>query len=239
MTTDTYFEALSAALRTAGVTEDQIASTVAELRGHLAETDSPPEEEFGTAEEFAARLGGTAPLAAEPSDGAETWVWTADLYSDRRLLAVHGDQGWEVEGLDPLGRFVCRRVPGAALRWEYRRELIGGKRRDGVLDRLTPEGWELCGEWTVFAYFKRPKAASEGPAGALDVLPERPGRRLFLSHKGKALLAIWTLLVVGVVGVTLVNVFDMPAYTTPFVAMLGATGALIGLRRDAAKGRQG
>ncbi|MEU9862227.1 hypothetical protein AB0D99_15270 [Streptomyces sp. NPDC047971] len=235
----TYFDTLAAALREAGVPAEQIAATVAELRGHLAETDSAPEEEFGPAEEFAARLGGTAPVAAEPADRAETWVWTADIYSDRRLLALHGDQGWEVEGLDTLGRFMCRRVPGAALRWEYRRELISRKRRDEVLDRLTPEGWELCGEWMIFAYFKRPKAASEGPAATLDALPERPGRWLFLSRKGKVLLTVWMLMVIAAVGVTLVGVFDMPAYTTPFVALFGATGALIGLKRDAAKGCQG
>lgn len=235
----TYFDELTAALRGTGVPADQIASTVAELRGHLADSGTSPEEEFGPAADFAARLGGTVPAAAEPAGKAETWLWTADIYNDRRLLALHGDQGWEVEGLDTLGRFMCRRVPGAALRWEYRRELISGKRRDEVLDRLAPEGWEICGEWMLFAYFKRPKAASEGPAGALDALPERPGRWLFLSRKGKALLAVWMLLVLGAVAVTLVGVFDMPAYTAPFVALFGATGALVGLKRDAAKGCRG
>ncbi|MEU6878190.1 hypothetical protein [Streptomyces sp. NPDC046712] len=234
-----YFDELSAALRGAGVPAEQMASTVAELRGHLAETGSSPEEEFGPAADFAARLGGTAPVAAEPAEKAETWLWTADIYNDRRLLALHGDQGWEVEGLDTLGRFKCRRVPGAALRWEYRRELISGKRRAEVLDRLTPEGWEMCGEWTVFAYFKRPKAASEGPAAALDTLPARPGRWLFLSRKGKLLVAVWLLMVIGAVSVSLVDVFDMPPYTVVFVSLFGLVGALIGLKRDAIKGCQG
>ncbi|MGW6566838.1 hypothetical protein [Streptomyces sp. NPDC054975] len=235
----TYFDELTSALREAGVPAEQIASTVAELRGHLADTGTSPQEEFGPAADFAARLGGTMPAAAEPAEKAETWLWTADIYNDRRLLALHGDQGWEVEGLDTLGRFMCRRVPGAALRWEYRRELISGNRRDAVLDRLTPEGWEMCGEWMLFAYFKRPKAASEGPAGALDTLPERPGRWLFLSRKGKALLAVWLLTVVAAVVTTAVGAFDLPPSMALFAALFGLAGGVIGLKRDAAKGCQG
>ncbi|MFD0147591.1 MULTISPECIES: hypothetical protein [unclassified Streptomyces] len=234
-----YFDELTAALRGAGVPAEQIASTVAELRGHLSDTGTSPEEEFGPAAGFAARLGGTAPVAAEPAEQAETWLWTADIYNDRRLLDLHGDQGWEVEGLDTLGRFMCRRTPGAALRWEYRRELINGKRRDPVLERLTPEGWELCGEWMLFAYFKRPKAASEGPAAALGTLPERPGRWLFLSRKGKALLAVWLIMVLAAVVATTVGAFDLPPYTALFAALFGAAGGAIGLRRDAAKGCRG
>ncbi|MGW7433092.1 hypothetical protein ACWGIN_26550 [Streptomyces sp. NPDC054861] len=235
----TYFDELATALRAAGVPAEQITATVSELRGHLADAGSSPEEEFGPAARFAARLGGTAPTAAEPDGGAETWLWTADIYNDRRLLAHYGDQGWEVEGLDGLGRFRCRRVPGAALRWEYRRELISGKRRAEALDRLTPEGWEMCGEWTVYAYFKRPKAASEGPAGALDTLPARPGRWLFLSREGKALLAVWAVLVAAMVAVVFFGALDLPPLTVVFAALFGLAGGLIGLKRDAAKGCQG
>jgi len=207
-----YFDDLSAALRSAGVPEEQIAATVADLRGHLAETGADPEEEFGPAGRFAAQLGGLAPEPGEPDATAEHWTWTADIFNDRRMLAVHGDQGWEVESLDPLGRFVCRRVPGVALRWEYRREVIGGRRRARVLDELSPEGWELCGEWLVYGYFKRPKAATAGPAGALDVLPETPRRWLFLSRPGKVVLGAWALLVLAAMVACFVGALGMPGF---------------------------
>ncbi|MET9957066.1 hypothetical protein ABZ135_36700 [Streptomyces sp. NPDC006339] len=144
-----------------------------------------------------APLGGLAPEPGEPDAAAERWTWTADLFNDRRMLAVHGDQGWEVESLDTLGRFVCRRAKGAALRWEYRREVLGVGRRARALDELSPEGWELCGEWLVYGYFKRPKAATTGPAGALDTPPATPRRQLFPSRRGKVVLAAWLVLVAG------------------------------------------
>ncbi|MFI8520522.1 hypothetical protein ACIGEZ_22230 [Streptomyces sp. NPDC085481] len=197
MTTDSYFAGLGSALRSAGIPEEQITRTVEELRGHLAESGAAPEEEFGPVAQFAASLGGLAPTPGEPGSEAERWTWTADLFNDRRMLAVHGDQGWEVESLDALGRFVCRRSPGAALAWEYRREVISGRRRAKVLDELDPEGWELCGEWLVYGYFKRPKAATAGPAGALPSVPATPGKWLFLSRRGKALIGVWLIVVVG------------------------------------------
>ncbi|MER6612872.1 hypothetical protein [Streptomyces xantholiticus] len=197
MTTDHtgYFEELASALRAAQVPEEQTAATVADLTAYLAETGTAPEEEFGPAAAFAAQLGAAAPAVTGPPGEAETWTWTADIYNDRRLLAVHGDQGWEVERLDALGRFVCRRTPGTALRWEYRREIVGG-RREEVLGRLVPEGWEPCGEWFFYAYFKRPTAASAGPAATLDTLPARPARSWYIGAKGWALSAGWLVAVV-------------------------------------------
>ncbi|MFB7587202.1 hypothetical protein [Streptomyces sp. NPDC056169] len=194
---DRYFTELTDALRTAGVPDEQIAATVEDLRGHLTETGAHPEEEFGPAAAFAAQLGGLAPRPAEPDEQAESWTWTADIFNDRRMLAVHGDQGWEVESLDSLGRFVCRRSATATLRWEYRREIIGARRRAKVLAELEPEGWELCGEWLAYGYFKRPRAATTGPAGALEARPAAPLRWLFLSRRGKVALAVWAVLVGG------------------------------------------
>ncbi|MCT4354231.1 hypothetical protein M5362_13940 [Streptomyces sp. Je 1-79] len=232
MTTDTYFEELAAALRTAGVPEDQITSTVTDLRGHLAETGTGAEEEFGPAASFAAQLGGVAPRPGDPGAEAESWTWTADLFNDRRMLAVHGDQGWEVESLDSLGRFVCRRTPGPALRWEYRREVIRGRRRDQMLAELSPEGWELCGEWLVYGYFKRPKAASAGPAGALDTVPETPEKWLFLSRRGKALLGVWVLIVAAAY-LTL----GLPGYAVVLMGVGGAVSAVVTAKLETAKGR--
>ncbi|GGU00779.1 hypothetical protein [Streptomyces lateritius] len=227
MTTDTahepahggaYFDELAAALRSAGVPREQIDCTVADLRGHLAATGTGPEAEFGPAAAFAARLGGLAPLPGEPDGTAESWTWTADLFNDRRMLAVHGDRGWEVESLDALGRFVCRRAPGVALRWEYRREVIGGRRREMVLGELEPEGWELCGEWMVYGYFKRPKAARTGPA-------EQAGAsrgRLFLSRRGKVAMAVWAVAALTCLGVALTEL-GLPGYV---IALFGVGWAI-------------
>ncbi|GAA0603961.1 hypothetical protein [Streptomyces crystallinus] len=177
-----YFRALAERLRAAGMRRDEVASTVAELTGYLAESGSTdPYEEFGAPEDFAARLtGGRA--TEEPAAEAETWKWTADIYTDRKHLNHYGDQGWEVEGLDRLGRFVCRREPAAAMRWEYRRESANSAaERASVAAGLAPDGWEPCGHWMFFMYFKRPKAASAGPAAGLDELVAPPAKQLFLS----------------------------------------------------------
>ncbi|MEV6547886.1 hypothetical protein AB0M57_04145 [Streptomyces sp. NPDC051597] len=183
-----YFGALAGRLRAAGMPRSEVTATVAELTGYLAESGSTdPYEEFGAPEDFAARLtGGRA--AQEPAAEAETWKWATDIYTDRKHLNHYGDQGWEVEGLDRLGRFVCRRDPAAAMRWEYRRENAGNAaEREAVTARLAPDGWEPCGHWLLYMYLKRPKAASAGPAAGLDELVAPPARKLLLSttYRGK------------------------------------------------------
>ncbi|WP_406082077.1 hypothetical protein OG468_28510 [Streptomyces zaomyceticus] len=236
MTTDTYFTELSGALRAAGVPDEQIAATVEDLRGHLTETGAAPEEEFGPAAGFAARLGGLAPVPGEPDGRAESWTWTADLFNDRRMLALHGDQGWEVESLDSLGRFVCRRSTTATLRWEYRREVIGARRRAKVLAELEPEGWELCGEWLVYGYFKRPRAATAGPAGALEARPDAPHRWLFLSRRGKVALAVWLVLVGGAAAACFIGTLGTGGLAIT-IALASMFSALFTSHLETTKGR--
>ncbi|MFF9194695.1 hypothetical protein ACF09L_05770 [Streptomyces sp. NPDC014779] len=231
-TTEDWFAELTRALGAARVPEEQITRTVDELRGHLAESGTAPEEEFGPADRFAVSLGGLAPAPGEPDAEAEHWTWTADLFNDRRMLAVHGDQGWEVESLDSLGRFVCRRAPGVALAWEYRREVLAGRRRAAVLGALEPEGWELCGEWLVYGYFKRPKAATAGPAGALRTLPRTPAGRLFLSRRAKALLALWAL-----ASVAAYASMGLPGFAV-LMAFGGAAAAVVTANLETRKGRE-
>ncbi|WP_329621020.1 hypothetical protein OG357_11320 [Streptomyces sp. NBC_01255] len=234
--TDRYFTELTDALRTAGVPDEQITATVEDLRGHLAETGTRPEEEFGPAADFAAQLGGLAPRPAEPDEQAENWTWTADIFNDRRMLAAHGDQGWEVESLDSLGRFVCRRSATAALRWEYRREVIGARRRAKVLAELEPEGWELCGEWLVYGYFKRPRAATAGPAGALEARPAAPLRWLFLSRRGKVALAVWLVLVGGAMAACFMGTLGTGGLAIT-IALVSMFSALFTSHLETTKGR--
>ncbi|MFF1480037.1 hypothetical protein ACFVYD_21195 [Streptomyces sp. NPDC058301] len=220
-----YFGALAEKLRAAGMPRSEVTATVAELTGYLAESGSAdPYEEFGAPEDFAARLtGGRA--AQEPRAEAETWKWTADIYTDRKHLNHYGDQGWEVEGLDRLGRFVCRRDPAAAMRWEYRRESANNAaERDAVSAGLAPDGWEPCGHWMFFMYFKRPKAASAGPAAELDDLVAPPAKQLFLgtTYRGKLKQMVGAAVVSGTVTAFAIHYGGDPVI---YPALIGAAVA--------------
>lgn len=187
--TASYYEELAERLRGAGVPDDEAARTVDDLAAYAAESGADPRDEFGTPEEFAAQLaparaGGGFPGPDElPGEADETWVWTADAFQDRLMLGRFGDEGWEVERIDAAGRFVSRRDVRNPQRWEYRRETVLPGRRRALADRLAPDGWEPCGTWMCFEYFKRPKAASLGPEAELDAPPETPAKRYFWSGR--------------------------------------------------------
>ncbi|MEU7580726.1 hypothetical protein AB0B50_24340 [Streptomyces sp. NPDC041068] len=188
---DGYLLDLADLLRAHGLPADRIEATVADLSAHLDEAGGDPSQEFGPVDEFARQLvpatGERAPRVPAAAD-AETWRWTADTYVDEELLNRFGDEGWEVERVDALGRFVSRRDTERPQRWEYRRELVT-RGREGLDERLAPDGWEACGTWIVYTWFKRPKAASLGPAAELSAAPPVPERSRFFSRKFYALLA--------------------------------------------------
>ncbi|AUG81855.1 hypothetical protein CFP65_7268 [Kitasatospora sp. MMS16-BH015] len=241
-----YFTELAERLRAAGRPEQEVTATVADLANYLLESGSPDaQEEFGTPADFAERLTG-GHTVEEPGAGVETWKWATDIYADRRHLNHYGDQGWEVEGLDRLGRFVCRRTPGAAMRWEYRRETAdNAKEREATAAGLAPDGWEACGHWMYFMYFKRPKAAMSGPAAELDELTARPDKQLFLSRTYRDKLK--PLLVVAVISGTmsaLVIHYGGPDRIAPILigaAVAGPIGAVTGwyrMKRDVTAGRE-
>ncbi|MEV3856531.1 hypothetical protein AB0J38_19665 [Streptomyces sp. NPDC050095] len=179
-----YWAELSGHLRSHGLPAEHVTATVADLAAHLAESGAAdPADEFGPAEEFARQLAPEPADARTPADGRlETWRWTADTYADEALLDRFGDEGWEVERIDALGRFVSHRDPESPQRWEYRRELVT-RGRAAVDAKLAPEGWELCGTWVVYAWYKRPKAATQGPAAKLDAPPPAPQRHAFFSRR--------------------------------------------------------
>ncbi|WP_125511981.1 hypothetical protein [Streptomyces sp. WAC 01529] len=193
---DGYLVGLAERLRALGLPADRVEATVSDLAAHLEESGAEDAEaEFGPAEEFARQL---APETSAPGAGAsggppeghvETWRWTADTYVDEELLNRFGDEGWEVERVDALGRFVSHRDVARPQRWEYRRELVT-RGREGLDERLAPDGWEACGTWVVYAWFKRPKAASLGPAAEIASPPPVPERKNFLSRKFYGLLAL-------------------------------------------------
>ncbi|MEU2557811.1 hypothetical protein ABZ626_00465 [Streptomyces longispororuber] len=183
-----YLRRLEARLRELGLPAERVRVTVADLAAYLGECGADPEDEFGPVEDFARRLapGGAEPVP--PGAGVETWRWTAGAPVDEELLGRFGDEGWEVERVDALGRFVCRRSRERAQRWEYRRELVS-RGREGLDERLARDGWEACGNWAVYAWFKRPRAASDGPAAELGGVPAVPVRRVYFSRRFYALCA--------------------------------------------------
>ncbi|MFD3512128.1 hypothetical protein [Streptomyces sp. NPDC058657] len=240
---DTYFVRLGAALRAAGMPEDEVTATVADLTAYVTDGEgTDPVAEFGDPEEFAARLRGGAAVT-EPAAGAESWRWTTDIYNDRRLLDHYGDQGWEVERVDRLGRFVCRRDPSAALRWEYRRDLAhDAQERAARSAELAPDAWEPCGHWTFYMYFKRPKAASAGPAGALDTVAPVPTAHHMFGRRVHRMLLVFGLCVLALAVLFLCGYGDFVAEHPWMPAVWGAAGAAggvaawRGVRRDVARG---
>ncbi|CND81849.1 Uncharacterised protein [Mycobacterium tuberculosis] len=197
--TQPYFDELAARLRGRGLPAAEVERTVADLAAFAAESGTDPAREFGAPEEFAARLARDADTDADataedgpadgagagaaPPDGGETWTWRADAFHEREVLNRYGDEGWEVERVDSAGRFVSRRAGDHPLRWEYRREIALPRTRAAVAERLAPDGWEPCGTWFHFEYFKRPKAVMLGLEGEVDLPPEAPARRTFWSGR--------------------------------------------------------
>ncbi|GLW11094.1 hypothetical protein Misp01_62220 [Microtetraspora sp. NBRC 13810] len=229
-----YFDTLARLLRDRGVPDHRITATVDDLTAYAQESGADPEEEFGPVAEFAAQLGPEPePETGGPAEG--TWVWTADIFADEQRLNEFGDQGWEVEKVDRLGRFVSHRDPERAQRWEYRREVVLARGRS-LTERLAPDGWEPCGTWFHYEYFKRPRAASVGPAAAIDSPPPAAGRQLFFSRRFY-LLAVLLLVacVLAVVGAARTSGSEATGFTVG--AVVGATAVIVALwllsrRRD-------
>ncbi|MFF9555089.1 hypothetical protein ACF1DY_04580 [Streptomyces albus] len=235
-----YFEELADRLRAHGMDEERVTATVTELRDHTAESGTAPAEEFGPADEFAARLAARGADAAEPHPGAERWVFTSDIYADRDLLARFGQQGWEVERIDRLGRFVCRRAAERPMRWEYRREYVRRSRRAALAAELAPDGWEPCGSWTTLSYFKRPVSVSAGPAAELAEAPRTPERRTYFTSRTHALITVgvvsWAVLVVVLVTADA----DTRLWVSVLVGgLIGAAAGWAGARKDHRKGTTG
>ncbi|MFI7317180.1 hypothetical protein [Streptomyces venezuelae] len=236
---DGYLIDLAERLQARGLPADRVEATVTDLAAHLDESGAEDAEaEFGPADEFAAQLvpgtGVRAGAADEPGEPGEpddagetveTWRWTADTYVDEELLNRFGDEGWEVERVDALGRFVSHRDVAQPQRWEYRRELIT-RGRENLDERLAPDGWEACGTWIVYAWFKRPRAASLGPAARVESPPPVPERSRFFSRKFYVVLGVLAL-AVAAAGVS-VAVDDGEASSGPgFVVGLFAGAAAV------------
>lgn len=219
-----YFTALAERLRAKGIPADRVTATVDDLVAHVADAGVDPETELGPVDEFADQLTARgAPDEAPPSEDAdspaETWRWTADVFTELARLEEFGGQGWEVERIDRLGRFVSHRDRQRPQGWQYRREVMAGgagmdrvaatfvdttpitESRQDLARRLAPDGWEPCGRWMCFEYFKRPSAASLGPAAELAAAPARPSRNVYFTRRAKWILGVYAaVMIVFLVG---------------------------------------
>ncbi|TYK49597.1 hypothetical protein [Actinomadura decatromicini] len=207
-----------------------MALTVDDLAAYVTESGTDPVQEFGTPEEFAPQVApsGEQDDAAPPSS-AETWTWRADAFHERDVLNRYGDEGWEVERVDGAGRFVSHRDPENPQRWEYHRETVLPGRGQAVIDRLAPDGWESCGTWVCFEYFKRPKAATIGPEAALRNVPRTPAVSAFWSGHFRDLIAAMTIVtvVLCLAGLTLVSDLSYSDFGGSLTGMVvGALSAL-------------
>ena len=219
-----YFDHLADRLHGKGIPEDHVAVMIDDLAAHISETGTDPETEFGRVSDFAERLlpaGNDGDGPATPPDG-EPWRWRADAFHELRWLETLGNQGWEVERVDSAGRFVSRRDAEHPQQWEYRREVIGSRNLEA---ELAPEGWESCGSWAHWAYFKRSKAALIGPEAMLHAPARRPNRNAFLSRRFY-LYAIIVLVVT--VGASAAAVAGLMTIGDRYVGGGFAKGALIG-----------
>ncbi|WP_214323585.1 hypothetical protein [Nonomuraea sediminis] len=143
----------------------------------------------------------------------QTWRWTTDIFQEMTLLARFGEEGWEVEGVDRLARFACRRDERHPRRWEYRRE-------EGVHEF---EGWEPCGTWLTWAYFKR-------ATGPLDVVPPVPRRHLYLGRRAWLLLAAALVAALGAMTAVLLDAWIV------LLPLLGAWFPLLVIQRVRRRG---
>jgi hypothetical protein len=225
-----YFDTLAARMRAHGMPAGEVAGTVQDLAAYAADSGTDPREEFGPPEEFATRLVGDG--STERAPATEAWVWTADAFHDRQRLNEFGDEGWEVERVDGLGRFVSRRDLREPQRWEYRRESVRPtpESRTALAARLAPDGWEPCGTWIFYEYFKRPKAADLGPAAALADVPVVPPRRAFWSKGFGVYLVVWVAFLFVIIGLDVLGGDGLGRLAVLVTAgsLTGAAIALIG-----------
>jgi hypothetical protein len=178
-----YFDELSKRLRESGVPADRAASMIDDLKGYLSESGTDPDDEFGPAAAFAEQLA-KAPTESPsgPAASDERWRFNTDLFIEMDMLREFGDQGWEVVSCDWSG-FDLRRSLESPQRWEYRREAVPPELAQPLVERLAEEGWELAATHRFWHYFKRPVAATTGPAAELDAPPPPPRRRMYFNRR--------------------------------------------------------
>lgn len=158
MNTESYLSELATSLQTRGADSARTNEAVAEVESHLSESGEDPVEAFGPPEEYAEQL-----LLREEQrvDQATDTRWTqrtfrATAFGEMKVLKEAGEQGWELTDVGAYALY-CQRLRDAQeiSHWEYRRRV--GLDSDKIVDDMTELGWDSCGHWSPFHYFKRIK----------------------------------------------------------------------------------
>lgn len=156
MNTETYLENLAAHLQRRGVGDKRIRDIAAEAESHLVESGEAPEEAFGTVEEYAERMAvheeNLAARSTPPDYHHRTFRATA--FGEMSILEFAGREGWELVDVGALALFCRRPVDENQIcRWEYKRRT--GRHETIIREEMAENGWEPCGNWLPFHYFKR------------------------------------------------------------------------------------
>jgi len=168
MDTETYLEQLAGNLQHYGVEAIQIGEIIAEVESHLAESGEDAVEAFGPPDAYAEHRAASVERGAAPDDVWQRRTFRATAFDEMRILAAAGQDGWELTDVAAFA-LPCRRPwdPCTVRRWAYRRRV--GINRDALVTEMRAAGWEPCGLWLPFHYFKRPLAA----ATVLDELAQQ------------------------------------------------------------------
>lgn len=156
MSIESYLSELAAALQTRGADSRRTSEAVAEAESHLKESGEDPVEAFGPPDEYAERLLLREERSGERS-GDSGWDWRtfrATAFGEMGVLEDAGRQGWELVDVGAYALHCKRpRGPEEVYRWEYSRRVSVD--RPSILANMTELGWEPCGTWMPFQYFKR------------------------------------------------------------------------------------
>jgi len=156
MNNESYLSELAGSLQMRGANSARTSEAVAEVENHLSESGEDPMEAFGPPDEYAEQLLLREERRADEAADAR-WVertFRATAFGEMRVLEDAGRQGWE---LTDVGYYAlnCRRPRDleAVRRWEYSRRVSAD--HQAVLEDMSALGWEPCGLWLPFHYFKR------------------------------------------------------------------------------------
>lgn len=157
---ETYLQELSAELTRRGLDPERAADAVAEIRAHLRDSGGSAEEEFGSADAYAEALVTAGVGDAETTEtrvtkpAFETYTFRATALDEMAILAELGRAGWELTGVREFGLIARRPTDPVALKtWEYERR--NAVRHQPITREMSTAGWQPCGRWVTFHYFKR------------------------------------------------------------------------------------
>lgn len=149
---EAYLEELSACLQRYGLDNHQISEIIAEVESHLVESGETPLEAFGPPKVYAEER----VTAREQVAGGEMQrrTFRATALDEMIILQEAGKAGWELTDVAAFALY-CQRPWNLeeVQQWEYARRV--GLKRNAIIAEMMTEGWQPCGNWTPFHYFKR------------------------------------------------------------------------------------